>query len=161
MLRNGDDASNFELGSSKEKTLRLGDYKGKMVILLFFRGAWCPTTDKFLTDYQDFYSRIIDELKGELIGISTDSYQAHKELAERLRLEFPLLSDLTFEVSNAYGVYKQTKRDGTVFGEPALVIVDAKGKIAFSVISSGPKGLMSAPNLAPVMIYMESHKGTY
>ena len=62
-----------------------------------------------------------------MIAISADSQADSRELARRLKLRFPLLSDPELRVISAYGL-AMTGQDIAV---PATLIVDPKGEIIF------------------------------
>ena len=96
-----------------------------------------------------------------LLAISTDSLEDSEFLSENFRLSFPLLSDPDFKVCELFHTYKDERKSGRVYSEPAVIIIDVEGKIAYSVISSGPKGLPSPGDLAPVLLYMHFHEGKY
>lgn len=159
MLRNGTPAPDFTLLNANEEPVSLSSYIGKIICLIFLRGRFCPTTDKFLAAYQDFYSRM-KELGVVLIGISADSPSDHRFYAEHLRVKFPLLTDPDFNVCNQYGLYRDQHK-GRDFSEPGLVVIDIDGKVCYSVLSSGPKGLPLPGEVAPVLLYMHSHGGKY
>lgn len=160
MLRNGESAPAFSLLDQDGATHDLAALSGKPIVLLFFRGAFCPTTWKSIPAWQDF-SRSMQDLGAELLGLSSDTPEHHAEMRERFRLTFPLLSDPDLQISKLYGVYPNWVESRGHFGEPALVIVDSEGKVAYSVISSGPKGLPEPGSIAPILIYMSFRGGKY
>ena len=160
MLRNLVEAPDFELSTHDEKKIKLSDLRGKPVVLLFFRGQFCPTSRKFLINYQDFYQRIT-ELGVELLAISRDLPAVSAEMRERYSIKFPLLSDPDLAIATKYETYVDQRKDGSFYTEPALIIVDAEGKVAYSVISSGSKGLPSVEDIAGILIYMSTHQGKY
>ena len=160
MLKNGQDAPRFSLVASDGIQHTLDQYLGKPLVVVLYRGRFCPTTKKFLTAWQDFYPRIQD-LGAELIAMSQETPENSAWLRDQYDVKFPLLSDPKIEISKQYGVYVSTRRDGTEFGEPALVLLDKDGQVAYSVISSGPKGLANPGDVAPLLIYMSSHGGKY
>jgi peroxiredoxin len=66
----------------------------------------------------------------ELVGISVDSFFAHKAFQEKLGIDTTLLSDFEpkGEVARAYGVYF----DKLGFAHRALVLVDEEGRVAWA-----------------------------
>jgi hypothetical protein len=62
-------------------------------------------------------------LNTEVLGISVDSRHSSTAFAEHLKLDFPLLSDFSKEVTTAYGVL----REGG-FAERALFVIDKDGR---------------------------------
>ena len=62
----------------------------------------------------------------ELFGISTDSKWAHKAFSEQLGLEYPLLSDYSRKISEAYGVLRP---EG--YTNRAVFVIDKAGVIRY------------------------------
>lgn len=160
MLRNGTKAPTFSLEDSAGNAHQIPDSKYTTQFLLFHRGRFCPTTDRFLTAYQDLFPRL-KELSIGIFAISTDSRQEQAELQERLKIKFPLLSDPGFKCGDAYGAYRGEHRNGSPFAEPGAIVIDKDLQVCYSVISSGPKGLTAPGDLLPVLLYMSSHGGKY
>lgn len=160
MLRNGTRAPLFSLSTSDGSPFSLEMVAGSPAVIIFHRGKFCPTTDRFLTAYQDFYGRL-KEMKISLVAVSTDSVEDNRSIAENLRIRFPLLSDPDFKVCGSYGMYRAELPEGRPYAEPGVVITDIDGNVAYSVISSGPKGLPSPGDLAPILLYMHFHGGRY
>ncbi len=158
MLKNGDKAPAFNLRDTTGTAVNSAQF-GKPIVLIFTRGKFCPTTNRFLTAWQDFYGRIKD-LDMELLAISADSSEIAVELKAQLGLTFPLLADMDVAVAKQYGVYTVARGNGE-FAEPALIIIDKDGDVAYSIISSGPKGLPEPGAIAPILIYMHMHGGKY
>jgi len=160
MLKNGEKAPDFNLVGSDCKQYALADYGEKPLVLFFFRGKFCPTSKRYLIQWQEF-DRKIHNLGARLLAISYDSVENHAWMAERYDIRFPLLSDLSLEVSRKYGVYIDRHEDGFDHGEPGIVLLDKEGKVAYSIVSSGPKGLPGPGDIAPILIYMFMHGGKY
>jgi len=84
---------------------KLDDYKGKWLVLFFYPLDFtfvCPTE---ITGY----SKRIEDFKAlntEVLGVSVDSEHSHKAWinSDLGQLTFPLASDMTKKVSDAYGV---------------------------------------------------------
>lgn len=159
MIRNGEKAPSFELVDQNDSKISSGGLFSKSAVVCFHRGAFCPTTDRFLTTYQDFYGRLT-ELSMSLAFISCDPSEESKVLAERLKIKFPILSDPDAHIGKQYGVYMSDNPRRT-FYEPALFITDVNGAVAYSVISSGPKGLPGPGEIAPILLFMHTHGGKY
>lgn len=160
MLRNLDPAPPFTLFDHQGQEFRLEDFQSKPVVLLFHRGTFCPSSRKSIVSWQDF-SRSVNDLGFGLLAISSDSAENHASFAEKSGIKVPLLSDPDLQVSKAYGVYLAHNNQAGDYGEPALVIVDAKGRVAFSAITSGPKGMPEPGAIASMLIFMSKRNGVY
>src|SRR5437773_10067052 len=106
----GKPAPDFDVPSTKNITkldqpVKLSDYKGKFVVLLFYPLDFtfvCPTEIKAFNDrYEEF-----KKAGAEIIGISTDSVYSHRAWIMTPEdknglgsLKFPLASDITKDVS--------------------------------------------------------------
>jgi peroxiredoxin len=162
MLRNGAAAPNFTLTAQDGRHASPGELRGgQPILLLFFRGAFCPTARKNLLNYNNVAGRI-RSIGCELAAVSADSPETLADLHERLELDFSLLSDAGFEVSRRYGVYESADGEGPQpHGEPALFILDVDGNVAYSQIMTGPKGLADPAEMALVLLYMTQNGGRY
>ncbi len=162
MLKNGTPAPGWALTDADDRKHNLDDLRqGKPLLLCFFRGEFCPTSQRDLIAWADVCERLQDVGVG-LVALSTDTPAHHRVLRETLGLPFPLLSDPDFAVSAAYGVYQSDDTEGTQpHGEPALFVLDVDGNIAYSQIQSGPKGAASPAEMVLVALYMSQNGGRY
>ncbi|MBI4305218.1 MAG: thioredoxin-dependent thiol peroxidase, partial [Chloroflexi bacterium] len=66
-----------------------------------------------------------------VIGISADSISSHRKFSEKFGLRFPLLSDSSKAVANAYGAWGEKQFMGRKFiGMRRMTfLIDEKGKI--------------------------------
>ncbi len=106
--RVGSSAPEFDLEGvdtdGEFKHFRLADNKGKWTVLFFYPLDFtfiCPTEiTQFSEQIEDF-----KKLNAIVYGCSTDSVHSHKAWLKDLGpLNFPLLSDMTHEVSDVYNV---------------------------------------------------------
>lgn len=67
----------------------------------------------------------IDPEDTQVLGISVDSFAANAEFAKKEGLEFPLLSDMTREVSKKYGILNEQYQ----FAMRTTFVVDKQGII--------------------------------
>jgi peroxiredoxin len=159
MLRNGSSLPTFALTNQRDVSIGNDTVIKQISIICFHRGVFCPTTDRFLASYQDFYGRL-KELSIGLYFISNDSVELNKNVSERLKIKFDLLADTDLSVARSFDCYIE-EGGSKPFSEPALFITDIDGKIAYQTISSGPKGLPAVTDVVPVLLYMKSHGGKY
>lgn len=137
----GQPAPDFEMASTKNiqklnEPVKLSDYRGKWVVLLFYPLDFtfvCPTE---LTAFSDRY----DELKGigtEVIGVSTDSVYSHRAWLQTPRdkggvegLEYPLAADSTKKVAGDYGVLIEDRG----IALRGLFVIDPEGILRYKVV---------------------------
>lgn len=82
--------------------------KGPMV-LVFYRGAWCPFCNLYLRELQRHLPEI-QALGGSLVAISVEPADRSLSVAEKNALTFTVLSDPQFQVARKFGiVYEMPK----------------------------------------------------
>ena len=128
----GTPAPDFEMRSTPDQKVSLGDFSGRPVILAFYPEDWSPVC----SDQLGLYQAVLPEFErfdAELLGISVDGAWSHLAFAKDRNLHFPLLSDFEpkGEVARAYRVYRD--EDGT--SERALFVIDGDGVIRWSYVS--------------------------
>jgi peroxiredoxin Q/BCP len=103
-IRAGDLAPDFTLPKQDGSSVRLKDLLGKGAVVLYFY----PKDDtpgctveacSFRDAYEDF-----KEAGAEVVGISSDSADAHRAFADKHRLPFTLVADEGGKVRKLYGV---------------------------------------------------------
>ena len=137
----GQPAPDFEMASTTnieklDKPVRLADYRGKWVVLVFYPLDFtfvCPTE---LTTFSDRY----DDFEGvgaDIIGISTDSVFSHRAWLQTPRekggvqgLRYPLASDQTKKVARDYGVLIEDKG----IALRGLFVIDPEGVLRYAVV---------------------------
>jgi len=104
-LKVGDMAPDFALPSTVGKPVRLSDLRGKSAVALaFFPAAFTGGCNKEMSAFQADIAHF-EGAETKVFGISTDQIPSLKELSDRLRLTFPLLSDFSKrQVASDYGV---------------------------------------------------------
>lgn len=88
-----------------------GDYAHKPLIIYFYPKDNTPGCTAEACSLRDGYQRL-RELGYEIIGINRDKPATHKKFADKYELPFPLLTDITGEVAEAFGVWQLKKMAG-------------------------------------------------
>ena len=142
----GTPAPDFALKSTPDQTVRLSEFRGQPVVLVFYPADWSPVCGDQVALYNEMLSEF-QELGAEILGISVDGVWCHTAFARDRKLHFPLLADFEpkGEVARLYGVYRSS--DGT--SERALFVITAEGIIHWSYVSPvgvnpGAAGILSA-----------------
>src|SRR6266568_6082766 len=102
-LETGMKAPEFTAQVTSGKTIRLGDYKGKKVVLYFYPKDDTPGCTVESCGLRDKYQKI-RELGAEVLGVSVDSVESHQKLTEKFHLPFQLLADTDKNITKTYGV---------------------------------------------------------
>jgi thioredoxin-dependent peroxiredoxin len=141
-VKQGEAAPDFALSGADGKVVKLSDFKGKQVVVVYFypkdETPGCTTE---ACSFRDKY----DDLKkagAEVIGISSDSVDSHKKFAEHRKLPFILLSDEGGKVRKQWGVPNAM---GVIPGRVTYVI-DKNGvvQLVFSSLKDAEKHVSEA-----------------
>lgn len=100
-LNIGDEAPEFTLIDTEGKKITLKDSLNKQVVLLFFPFANSSVCTEEMCSIRDNIKKY-EGLDANVFGVSVDSHYALKLWAEKLNLNFPLLSDFNREASFKY-----------------------------------------------------------
>jgi peroxiredoxin Q/BCP len=125
-LQVGDEAPDFTLNDGDNRSWRLGDQHGKVVVLLFYPGDETPICTRQMCSVRDRWEDYA-ATGAEVVGISTDSVESHKKFAEHHELPLRLLSDANGEVAKLYGA--QSLIPGKV--GRSVFVIDAQAKITY------------------------------
>lgn len=127
-IKAGDRMPGFALEDQEGAKRELPD--GKPLVLVFYRGQWCPFCRWELTGLQTV-NRGVSDLGAEIIGVTPDTPAESEDLRQRLSLSFSLLSDPDLKVTDTYGLRHKAGRAST--GQdmpfPTTFIVDAQGVV--------------------------------
>ncbi len=135
----GDVAPDFELSShqSREKKVRLSDFKGKRNIVIAFHPlAFTPVCSAQMPAFEKDIERF-RAMDTEVLSLSVDAQPAKAAWAKEIGgVSFDLLSDFEPKgaVARDYGVYKS---DAGI-SERALFIVDKDGVIRYKKVHNIP-----------------------
>ncbi len=137
----GQPAPHFDMASTKNieklnENVKLADYKGRWLVLLFYPLDFtfvCPTE---LTAFSDRYEEFQD-IGADIIGVSTDSAFSHRAWINTPRdkggvadLKYPLAADSTKNVSRDYGVLIENKG----IALRGLFAIDPEGILRYKVV---------------------------
>jgi peroxiredoxin Q/BCP len=126
-LQPGDPAPDFTLPDGDGKMVSLADFRGRNeVVLFFYPKDNTPGCTREACSFRDSFEAFCDA-GAEVIGISSDSGDSHRQFAQRFRLPFVLLSDPEGTARARYGVAKTL---GILPGRVTFLI-DRQGIIRF------------------------------
>ena len=129
-LSPGDTAPAFTLPDADGKDISLGDFRDRKVVVYFYPAASTPGCTKQACDFRDNLAELNDA-GFAVIGISPDKPEKLARFRDAEALTFPLLSDPSRSVLEAYGAYGEK----TLYGKKitgvirSTFVVDEAGKI--------------------------------
>ncbi|QCB29070.1 thioredoxin-dependent thiol peroxidase [Corynebacterium endometrii] len=112
-LEEGAKAPDFTLTDDAGNEVSLRDFTGQRVVVYFYPRANTPGCTKEACDFRDSLSQLNDAGIA-VLGISPDKVDKLAQFREEHDLNFPLLSDETKEVMQAYGAFGEKKNYGKV-----------------------------------------------
>lgn len=122
----GNIAPDFTLSDGEGNEWSLSNRKGRVVVLLFYPRDNTPVCTKQLCSVRDHWSEY-QATGAEIVGISSDSAESHKNFSQKYELPFRLLADAGGKVSSKYG------SASWISGRAArsVVVIDKDGKVAY------------------------------
>ena len=141
-LQPGERAPDFTALAHNGQRLRLADYQGRNIVVLYFYPMdGTPVCTAQACGFRDAYHELT-ELGAVVIGVSADSQDRHRAFAGSRELPFLLLSDADGSLRKAYQVPKPL---GILPGRVTFVI-DKQGIIrhVFAALFSGHRHVAAA-----------------
>lgn len=133
-LKKGDKAPDFTLTSDDKKEVKLSDYQGKNVVLLFFPLAFTGVCTTELCTMRDDIGTY-QGMDAEILAVSVDSPFALEKFKAEQNLNFPLLSDFNKEVSKAYDTIYETFAFGMQgVSKRSAFVIDKNGVIQYAEV---------------------------
>ena len=129
-LKEGVKAPDFKGINQNEKIIKLGDFKGKKLVLYFYPKDNTSGCTAEACNLSENYKQFLDN-GFEIIGVSPDSVKSHQKFIEKHKLPFDLIADEKKEILTTYGVWGEKKMYGrTYMGVMRTTfIINENGKI--------------------------------
>ncbi|MDH9161454.1 peroxiredoxin [Staphylococcus succinus] len=118
MLKKGDKFPQFKLENQDGKIISNETLKGSKAVLYFYPRDNTPTCTTEACDFRDNLS-VFNDLNVKVFGVSGDTKRKHQNFIKKLDLNFDLLVDEGFELSNEVGVYQMKQS----FGKSSMGII--------------------------------------
>lgn len=141
----GDVAPDFTLQDNSGKKVTLSEaVKTAPVVLVFYRGSWCPFCARQLSDLRGLLKT--DE-KTKLYAVSIDPAEKTNELVKKIEkdgkgaVNYSFLSDAGAKTIDAYGLrdprYKNEAVNGIPY--PTVYVIDAERKVVWAKLEKDYK----------------------
>jgi len=145
ILEVGQPAPDFSLQSLNDDWVKLIQLKGSKILMIFYRGHWCPFCVGHLQDIQTLLPEL--EKRGyQVLAISPDDATGMQKMAERMDRPYEFLSDANLVVTDLYGI----RRDEEL-PYPAMILLDKRSIVEWFYIGEDYKVRPSATQLQQVL----------
>jgi peroxiredoxin Q/BCP len=109
------------------RTYSLSDYRGQVVVLVFYPGDNTPVCTRQLNAYTDDIDRF-EEVGAQVLALSPQSVVSHDEFScKQGGFGFPLLADVDKAVGEAYGILGPLG-----FYRRSVFVIDAEGVVRWA-----------------------------
>jgi peroxiredoxin Q/BCP len=117
-----------EYGAGRE--VALADFRGTPLVLYFYPKDDTPGCTAQACDLRDHWSEI--KARARVFGVSVDPAKSHRGFITKYRLPFPLLSDPSHKMVEAYGVWVDKNMYGKKYKgtERTTFVIDPDGRIS-------------------------------
>jgi peroxiredoxin Q/BCP len=129
----GQIAPDFTLPSQDGSKVSLHDFRGKWVVLYFYPKDGTSGCTLEAHNFQRDIAKY-QQLNAEIVGVSVDSADSHKDFCAKQGLHFKLVADTEKKVSKAYDSLMMIVH----FSKRNTFLVDPTGKIAKIWIGVSP-----------------------
>lgn len=127
-------APDFTLVAHDSASVNLRNLNARgSVVLVFIRGHWCPYCRRYLGKLK-LARQSFGDCGASVLVISPEPANTSQAMVQSLQLPFPILSDHTLSVIDAYGVRNRITSSVARLPHPAVFIIRVDGTIAFRSI---------------------------
>ena len=148
----GENVKGIEVTSIDGKSTKLEElYSDQPIVLVVYRGGWCPFCNIHLAQLQDIQDEIISS-GYKIIGISPDAVDGLKASIDKQNLKYEVYSDADMSASQALGIaYQAPSRNQKLLESasngknpgylpvPSVFVIDKSGDILFEYINPNYK----------------------
>lgn len=146
----GSKAPDFKAKDQQGNEIRLKDLvkKGK-VVLVFYRGYWCPYCNRELTRLQDSLT-LITEKGASVVAVTPEKPELIQQTIDKTKVSFPVLFDKGMKIMKSYDVEfeveentlaryrsggidieKNNGENGKFLPVPAVYIIDKESTVTY------------------------------
>lgn len=131
LLAAGAAAPDFTLPRDGGAAISLRSLRGKKVVLYFYPRADTPGCTKEAIAFNGL-RRAFEQAGTVILGVSADPVKAQDKFRDKYALGFPLVSDETHQMLEAYGVWGEKSMYGKTFlgVQRVSYLIDSKGIVA-------------------------------
>src|SRR6266498_3945927 len=138
MLEPGKPFPQFALPNQDNKTVKLGDFAGKWLVVYFYPKddtPGCTIQGKSFTATRDEF----DAAGISVVGVSQDDVDSHKSFCDKFAFKVDLLADTSAELLKACGV-GQSEYKGMMYWDRTTFVIDPRGVVRKVYEKVNPQG---------------------
>jgi len=122
-------APDFKANDQYGNEIRLKDVlKDSLVVLVFYRGQWCPYCNRQLKKLEDSL-QLINEKGARLIAITPEKPEFISKTIEKTKASYPLLYDKEMKIMKAYAVsFEVDERTVSRYKNADIDLTEANGQ---------------------------------
>lgn len=155
-LEVGDKLLDFSLMDENGQIFKLSNLDpGWYLIIVLYRGYYCNACKTMLFDLKDNYS-ILAPYHATLVAISTDSLEDSFNYNSQWRFPFPLLSDPSLRLIDAFGARHVNGHGIYDIAHPSIIIIDPQKIIRYKKIGQNPDELPNAHEILSIIKNLEN-----
>jgi peroxiredoxin len=139
--------------TSGQSLTRPADVPSRYLVLLFYRGHWCPYCMRHLLAYEQQLPEL-SALEASVIAVSVDPLDKAQEVIAR-GLSFPVAYGATRQDAELLGSWWDDERK---FIQPSEFVIGRGGIVLASMYASGPVGRMSADEVTRLITNREKRR---
>lgn len=124
--------------------------KKKEIVVIFYRGKWCPVCNRYLNNLSDSLSFITDK-DAEVLVIGPETFENAEKMEEKTKAKFQMIPDTNLKILTDYDVLfnvtskyqgkiktflmadiaKNNNQEEAILPVPATYIIGKDGKIKY------------------------------
>lgn len=149
----GAPAPDWQLKDLNGRRVQLAQFRGKPLLLFFFRGTWCPNCRKQMEQISSDWNTLSS--LANVVGIVAQGQKEVADFLTRNPLPFRLLPDPEREIVKLYGVYQLFGLDGFRIAHPTTIIINPTGMVTYCYVG---QSMFDRPDPNEVLAQLRSLK---
>ncbi len=155
-LEVGDKLLDFSLMEENSQIFKFSNLDpGWYLVIALYRGYYCNACKDMLFDLKDNYS-LFAPSRATFVAVSTDSPEDSYNFNSQWQFPFPLLSDPSLRLIDAFGARHPHGHGIYDIAHPAIIIIDPQKIIRYKKIGKNPDELPNAHEILSIIQGLEN-----
>jgi peroxiredoxin len=114
-LEKGTDAPSFSAKNQFNKIVKSTDLLAAGdIVLIFYRGSWCPHCKKHIHDMQEGFQQILDK-NASVVVVTPEKPEYIEKMISKTEAKFSVLHDKDYKIMEAYNVKYTIQKEDKMF----------------------------------------------